>query len=927
MRHAGKIWRMIMSGLLATLALGALARAEETGPTLSAEIAQARDAWLFADDAHAETRLATLSSDFRVRGELGRWLAGMSAALKLKRGDTQGARAIINRTLQSARDARAYFRAARLLLAFNQGTLALELTRQGRALHPDSRALARLEADLLWVNGDSDAALAAYCALVASVPSARYPYEGASVLYWEQVEPWPESSEVKAAPVPAEEDGWRRSRALPQGKDEPPCSLCLSPVWYVTDLPGLERTLLECARDEKRAAQAHARVDALLAEVAAALEAVDRGRGGVEERAVLERALRLARARALAEVRIAALFEISKGRGAQAETVARKGLAASRTDVGLLDVLAQALAMQGKAEEARRFPLEDLNRNAQLVLGADPAGVLGAPLRYERVFEGARVLFKANPQAGKAQFEAMRAAFGRGEQTTIVEPGNLGLWLLHKGELELARKYLEDASQLHKSDETMSVAPAWELPLLSMQIEELTAAKTPPAEGPNPWLALSQRAGLVRGHALDLNAYIAGLGNPGLYFGYRNQGLPEFARSSKRGQEFLPVLMHDLPATLAARCTAEELDAALSESSADSRQLRTTLEQFATLIDECLANRQNWEVREKAGQRAIPVLCAYEARALLIQARFAQSPPKTLADLSVWLAKHQPILDPRRTFKSVPMTEADVRENDLRQKRNVPEVFHAGLLIDGALALARNGAFEAAGELLLLNPRPWLDGASASRRMMLASLFFKKAGKPQQELKARMALAALGVHQFGPQSMLEFARARAEILEFGQRYDLLEYIALRYAPGLRGPAIDQFIAECPELKEADSSIWLHRSFQEGASRLFAGSLANGTLQGIYDNWPKVLMTGDATGAPWRLAIWCLVSDLMLGRRWDDYGMAGTSDCLACWRMIARTLSAGSEAEKKASGQLTRLVQRCAGDAQESQEEEGYPEEE
>jgi len=927
MRHAGKIWRMITSGLLATLALGALARAEETGPTLSAEIAQARDAWLFADDAHAETRLAALGNDERMRGELGRWLAGMNAALKLKRGDVRGARAVIEATLQIARDARVYFRAARLLLVFNQGTLALELTRQGRAKHPDSRALARLEADLLWVNGDHDAALAAYCVLVASVTSARYPYEGATVLYWEQVEPWPESGETKAAPVPAEEDGWRRSRARPQGKDEPPCSLCLSPVWYVTDLPGLERTLLECARNEKRAAQAQTRVDALLAEVASALEAVDRSRGGVDERTVLERALRLARARALAEVRIATLFELSKGRGAQAEALARKGLAASRTDVGLLDVLAQALAMQGKAEEARRFPLEDLNRNAQLVLGADPAGVLGAKSRYERVFEGARVLFKANPQAGKAQFEAMRAAFGQGEQTTIVEPGNLGLWLLHKGELELARKYLEDASQLHKSDETMSAAPAWELPLLAMQIEELTTAKNPPAEGPNPWLSLAQRAGLVRGHALDLNAYISGLGNPGMYFGYRNQGLPEFARASKRGQEFLPVLLHGLPATLAARCTPEELDAALSESSAESKQLRTTLDQFATLIDECLANRQNWEVREKAGQRAVPVLCAYEARALLIQARFAQMPPKTLADLTAWLTKHQPILDPRRTFKSVPMTEAEVRESDLRQKRNIPEIFHAGLLVDCALALARNGAFETAGDLLLLNPRPWLDGASASRRMMLASLFFKKAGKPQQELKARMALAALGVHQFGPQSMLEFARARAEILEFGQRSDLLDYIALYYAPSLRGPAIDQFIADCPELKDADTSIWLRRTPQDGAALLFAGSLGSGSLQGIYDNWPKILMAGDATGTPWRLALWCLVSDLALGRRWDDYGMASTSDCLACWRMIARTLSAGGEADKKSAEQLTRLEQRCAGDAQESAEDEGYPEEE
>lgn len=915
-----------IAALFALLALSALARAQEAGPTLASELANARAAWLLADDSHAEARVDSLLADARIKGDLNRWMAGFSAALKLKRRDVQGAQRVLRETLVNARDARAHFRATRLLLAFNQGPVALELAREGRARHPDSRALARLEADLLWVNGEHDAALAAYCALIASVPSARYPYEGAPVLYWEQVEPWPESGEMKSEPAPAEEDGWRRSRALPQGKDEPHCSLCRSPVWYVTDLPGLERAILECARDEKRAGQARARHEAIMAEVATALEAVDRSRGGVEERAALERALRLARARALVEVRIAALFEIGKGRAAEAEVVARKGLSASRSDVGLLDVLAQALALQGKAEEARRFPLEDLNRNAQLVIPQAPGAAIGASVLYERVFEGARQLCKANAQAGKAQLEAMRTAFGQGESSTAVEPGNLGLWLLHKGDAELARKYLEDASQLHKADESMSLAPAWELPLLSMQVEELMSPKAIPAEGANPWLALAQRAGLVRGHNLDINAYVMGLGNPGMYFGYRNQSLPRFANASKRGQDFLPLLLHELPALLAARCKPEELDTVLGENSAESRQLRTTLDQFSTLIDECLANRQNWEAREKAGQRAVPVLCAFEARALLIQARFAQSPPKTLAELNTWLNKNQEILDPRKTFKSVPLTEFDVREAEMRSRRGIPEVFHSGLLMDCALALARNGAFEAAGDLILLNPRPWLDGVNAGRRMMLAALFFKKAGKPQQELKARMALAAIGDEQFSGFTKAEFELERAEILEFGGRSDLLEFITLRYVPALRGDAIDEFVAACPELKEVDSTLWFRNTPQDGAALLYANSFGNGSLSAIYENWPKVLMTGNPLGTPWRLAIWCVVSDFMIGRVWDDYGMASTADCLTCWRMLAKTLALGVEADKAAAEQLLRLEQRCGGSVQESFEVDDYPEE-
>jgi hypothetical protein len=915
---------------VALCALFSLARAQEAGPTLAAELAQAREAWLLEDDAQAEARASAIASDVRVQGELSRWFASFAASLRLKRGDTTGALAALQPITSRARDARTYFRAVRLLLAFGRADMAESLVKHGRQKHPDSRALARLEADLLLLRDDRDAALAAYCTIISSVASGRYPYELPSVSYWEQVEPWAECGESKVSTdQPTPRDEWRRGRVLAQGKEEPHASLCISPVWYMTDLPGLELCLLECSRDEKRAKQARNQLDALLAEVTKAQDAVDAARTP-ELRATADNALRLARAKALIEVRIATLYEISKGNGGEAEALAKKGLNASRADVGMMDVFAQALALQGKAEESRRFPLGELNRTAGLSIAIDPGrGPLAVQL-YDRAFEAARVLYKANPQAGKAQLEAIRTTFGIGQETTIVEPGNLGLWLILKGDQELGLAYLEEAARLHTAD-APGLSANWELAALSLQIQALKKTpKAAPIEGqpapPNPWLALGQRAGLLLGQGLNVGSYMAGMGNPSLYMNYQEGTLVWAARGSKVGTEFLPALLHDTTALLAANSTPEELDALLADSSAESKQFRTTVDQFATLIDEANANRQNWEAREKAGQRAISVLSAFEARATFIRARFAQQPPANLEDLGKWLTKYQAALDPRRAFKSLPMSDEDVRYNELRTNKKIPEIYHSGLLVDAALALARKGAFAQAGDLLLLNPRPWLDGVSQGRRMQLASLFFRKCGQPEQEFKARMALAAQNNERAAPLALAEFPRARAEILEFGGAADVLDYIAMRYVPTLRGNAITQLIELAPELKTADPVLWFRNTPQDGAAFLYANSVQNGAVSVILENWPKILMTGDPRGTIWRMAIWCLVSDFTLGQRWDDSGMSSTADCIMCWRMLAQVQALIGGPGKLEAERLNALAKRCGGDLQGTDEEELFPEE-
>lgn len=908
----------VVAILAALCALGALTRAQEAAPTLSSQLAQAREAWLFADDAECEARVDALAADGQVGGDLARWHGGMAAAMKLKRGETAGAMVTLRRVLAKARDARAYFRATRLLLAMDGIDAACQLVTEGVRLHPESRALARLESEILWLQGKTDKALEAWYEMAATASSPRYPYDTSNVADWRQVLPWPESGEKAREPNAAAP---RRDEAQPQGKEEPFCSLCVSPVWYETDLPALERCIMELARDEKSAKAALNDLDTLLARAQAAERALDKAKTD-EERAAAGGAMRRTRMAALTQVRIAALFELGQGKAAQAEALARRGLSLWRADIGLLDVLVQALAAQGKAEEARLGPLSELQRLAQLAITSQTFSPRYEAAVYDRIFEAARVLHKANAQAAMAQFEALRVAFADPQEGTSVEPGNLGLWLLGKGERALARHYLELAAKAHKSDDAGATGGAWHLALLGLDLEGWKAAE--PAGGAADWLGLAQRAGHLRALGLNLGAFMQGMGNPGIYYDYRVTGLASFARVTPATEAVLTELLNELPALIAARVKPEELDAVLDANSAETKQFQTLLTQFGALIDECLANRQNWEAREQAGQRALGVLCAYEARAVLILARFLQAPPKNLKDLSGWLARYHGLLDPGRTFRGLPQTAAQTQRAEERQKRGIPEIAHGALLVEAALALARNGQFESAGDLLQLNDRPWLDGIAPGRQAFLASLFYRKAGKADKELKAKLEASPLNDEQAYALLLPQFTQARKEILEFGGAPDVLEFVALRCVPWLGGANISRLVAQCPELAKANPNIWLRNSPQDGASYLFQGTFEQSSLASLYNNWPKVLMTGDLQKTVWRLAMWCVISDFPIQRSWGDVQFAATEDTLGCWRLLARTLERIGGDSKAAAERLWRLEQRCGGREVEVVEDESGP---
>lgn len=904
------VWLSIAALGLAWLA--ARPQAQDARVTLASELVQMRESWLERDEAQAEVRARALSQDPRVKGELSRWYASFSAALRARARDPRAAESL-RPFLAVARDARAYLRATRLLLVLGLEREALAFVREARSRHGDSRTLMRLEAELVWLCGDMEASLTAY-AEMASVSGARFPYEISVVAQWEQVEPWAESGEfVEPAPSP-DAPSSRRRPPQPMGKIEPFVSLCTSPVWFATEVPGFERLLAEAARDTGRVALARQRVDGRLQEFKTALDAVDAAKGGLEERSRLEAGLRRARFVALAELRIAAMADLAAGRAPQAEALTRRGLVLARGDCALLDLLVQALAAQGKAEEARTEALVELNRNEGLKLVNWPSAMQGAMLQaYDRVFEAARVLSRANVAAAKTQLEALRATMGAGEESTSLDPGNIGLWLLLKGETELAQHYLEEASRNQALDSGPGVPPDWELALFTL--------KLPPAEksdSTEPWFDLATRAGALRAQSVNYAAFMAGINAQNIYFYRRDDGLVSAMRSVKQGAEIVVRLQSDFHLLLAARLKAPDLEALLKPDSTESRKLAQLLEQYATLLEQA-RGATDWEVRERAGLRTMPVISALESRALLLRARFAQAPANTLPELAAWLAANQTLLDPRTTFKSVQMAEQEVRLEQQRAAAGVPVVHHGGLLLDAALALARAGRFADAGQLLLLNPTPFLDLEGVSRRMFLASLFFRKAAMPDLAARARLSLPGRGQANL---AHIELAAVRPLILEFGTPQDVLAYIRAVLSTSLRGYQVEAAQAQTPELKDAPPGFWLEAPLLEVAAGIFASTLRNGTTAQLAAFWPKLLATPDSLGIHWRLAIWAVICDQPAQQRWDASGQSAAQDFLNAWQLVAEALSLKAESKdaKAAVAALRSKLQRCGGSV--AIEEEG-----
>ena len=474
-RWLGAAALLVVVGLHARVTVGAQ-DAPAKSP-LAFELNEVRKAWLYGDNATAQARLDSLKGDDRLRGLLPRWYAFLGATLALQRGETDAALEAFEPVLQKAVNASDTVRAARLLIAHGEYRAAAKLVRQGRVRGPNSMALHRFEAGLMWLQDDHEGALESYVEAIIASEVVHHPYASSSGPNWDSVKPWdwvePEllaqqgksETEVNAA----------RARAA-RFQPEPFAGPCTSPVWYTTDLPGLERCVIEAAGMASVVESLRGPLDAQIERARKAQRTADASRGSREEREKLDKATRRQRWRALLPLRVVALADFLAGRTTEAETLTARGLSLWQEDVGLIDLQARILGRLGKAEEARRGPLSRLHGSYGLVLSQ--WGLLSnsfAQERLDRVFEPARVLYQINEQGGLAQLEEARRSFGDPDDDLMVLQSVLGIWLYGKGETVLALKYLKEASGVdgHDASKGLQGMPAFaEFVLTGLLLEE-----------------------------------------------------------------------------------------------------------------------------------------------------------------------------------------------------------------------------------------------------------------------------------------------------------------------------------------------------------------------------------------------------------------------------------------------------------------------
>jgi tetratricopeptide (TPR) repeat protein len=428
---------MLLLALSALLCLARVpARAQESG--LALELSMLRQSWLHDDDATAIARLDTLRQDNRLSGQLPRWLAAMRAALALNAGDTETAAAVLQPLLEQTQDAREHVRAIRLAMAFGHTGLALEFARHGRARAPQSTVLATLEAELLLLQGDVDGALAAWRAQTGADPRPAYPHVPPQSGGWANVRPWNVAENaVRPAPPVDNERPVRRgeSPAAPGYSPEPFVSLFMPVHWYSSVQPGLDRCLHELAANPVEVQAREAALEALCEAAQQAQKRFENFRGELAERNKLVVAAAEARFDAVCAVRIVAQHQLSMAQSEKAEATAQKALALDPDNIACNDLLAQAYAGQGKAEEARVGPLGRLKASAGLSVSMARIYTPGPYSQAaDRVFAPALALFRVNGQSGRDQFKKLRASFGDANNENGIPAEALGLWLFLKGE-------------------------------------------------------------------------------------------------------------------------------------------------------------------------------------------------------------------------------------------------------------------------------------------------------------------------------------------------------------------------------------------------------------------------------------------------------------------------------------------------------------
>ncbi len=929
--------RLIRSFML-LLALSALlclartpARAQESG--LALELSMLRQSWLHDDDATAIARLDTLRQDNRLSGQLPRWLAAMRAALALNAGDTDTAGEVLQPLLEQTQDAREHARAIRLALAFGHTGLALEFARHGRARAPQSTVLATLEAELMLLHGDVDGALAAWRAQAGADPRPAYPHVPASGSGWANVRPWNVAQDaVRPAPPADDERRVRRGEPPAPGySPEPFVSLFMPVHWYSSVQPGLDRCLHELAANPAAVQTREAALEALCEAAQQAQKRFENFRGELAERNKLAVAAAEARFDAVCAVRIVAQHQLSMAQSEKAEATAQRVLAFDPDNIACNDLLAQAYAGQGKAEEARVGPLGRLKASAGLSVSMARIYTPGPYSQAaDRVFAPALALFRVNGQSGRDQFKKLRASFGDANNENGIPAEALGLWLFLKGEKSLARELLREASNVSGVDGGKTLTRETIITEFALaQLGEPSADELAPGDSiPDGDLALpirnARRVGQLISACADTTSRVEALSgvsiwgsSPGTHF------LMLGADAMPQGRAKLAALLHDTAGNLASTATKEELAKALDPTHTEARSL---LDSFKGLADnlESLRGNDNWRTRQAVGQQAGPVFGKLEARALLLRAKLAQDAPADLKSLATWLAANQGSIDARALLRT-PADDLYARERTARTEAAVPEVVHADLLLDAALLLARKGHFADAARLLWLNRNASFGASTASLRHFMGSLFARKAGNSLLEGRFRL-LSTLNANESYNTTMdlalCELPAARKRILEFFGEAEVREYVQLHLIVSADTAATQRIYEAVPEMKTAPRSLLLRNTVQVGTDGIFESIASGGTGYALERAWAKVLITSETPRTPARLLFFVLASDFNVSANSRYHtGLAESADVVHLWRMLLgwHKCQPNDARQVAAAAKLSALLERIGQPAGEMAE--------
>ncbi|MCB9933273.1 MAG: hypothetical protein H6841_07625 [Planctomycetes bacterium] len=909
-------------------------QADDEGSSLAFELDALRRAWLYGDDATAIARLDALRGDNRLGGEFPRWFAFMRASLALQQADKPTALRAMQPVLDESTDARNFVRAARLCLAYDAADTALAVIRMGLQRAPDSRALQRWQAGLQWLGDDRPGALDGYLNLLAADDRPLYPYLTPASARWSQARPWNAAGD-KPDRKNADKDGedWRYPEEESDAYGPEPFTSPFMPLWwYPCDLPGLDRCLEELARDPAAAKAWRQRLGVLVKEARAVQDQLDTLRTGDDAvRKDLEQKARRARWQAVFAARIAARAHLLASEWNEAEAVADMALAVASEDVALLDLKAQALGELGRAEDARTGPLARLRTLCGLAVysyslyGRGPAQQIP-----DRVFTPALTLYRANPEAGLAQFELMRTTFGDSNRNQPVPPGTLGMWLMLHGEPGLARKLLQEASRTagyesgkplyqdgiytelalvalgegtETAEDEKNVQPAAPEGEEGVEVAKLDAA--------HPLLRKTLRAGAIIGAVPDTRSTLRELAGVDLWGSAAGIGsVQTAARMLPDGEALALDALYGLPARVAAEVPPAELDAFLAEGHATGESLKQALETIAELIQQVRASN-NWQVRQSLSQKTGPVFGMMESRALLLRAKLLLDKPASLKALAEWLARYQPQIDLRARLQTRPGDAYNLFVN-ARNEAGVPEVVHTGLLLEAARVLARAGAPLDAARLVWLNRDAMLGLETHNRLLALASALARKGG--DETLALRCGLEATtrapdprGRGSLNPQQLLfELPGARADLLEFGGKDDLLAYVEHQLVPSADTADMQVIERYCPELKDARPSLVMRNSSRVGTDGIFASSMQTGNCYVVVRNWYKMMISPETLPNCKRFAAWVICSDLPVSSAGGHNGLGSAQDQAAGWTLLLSLHARHGASDPKANKEAERL---------------------